>query len=284
MISETRKIALTKLLDDESPLVRNAVLQEIRDRNEEGLGFLHEVARQVGTGTDKHARKLLAELGADDPVGDFRTFIRSYRYELEVGCHLLERTINPDLEWSTAARFLDQMADRCNEFIDPSSSIFEQCKQLNLVFFHEYGFRGDVDNFYDPENNFISSVISRRKGIPISLGVIYLLVADRCGVSLEPIGAPGHFLLASLDDRNPFYLDPFSQGSFRSEEEMRQMLLTRNIEDAAEYLLPSTIGEVLCRFCRNLVHQYTLRNELDMARQFSDFIQEFDNAYERESS
>jgi regulator of sirC expression with transglutaminase-like and TPR domain len=271
-------------LDDESPRVREAVLHELRESSEEGVGFLQEIAREPGSGIGRHARSLLAELGADDPAGDFRSFIRSFRYELEIGCFLLERTVRPELEWTTAARFLDGVAARCSEFLDPAATVFEQCKQINLVFFHEYRFRGDLDHFHDPENNFLSSVIARRRGIPISLSVLYLLVAQRCGVPLEPIGAPGRFLLANLDDRNPFYLDPFDRGRFRTEEEVRQMLLTRNIEDGAEYLLPSPVGEVLCRFCRNLVHQYTIRNELHQARLFAGFIREFEDVYEREAS
>ncbi len=284
MISEDRKVALIKLLDDESPSVRQAVLREIRERNDEGVVFLQEVARQGALGVDRHARILLAELGAVDPDGDFRAFIRSFRYELEVGCYLLERTVHPEVEWTTVARFLDAAAARCMEFVDPDSSVFEKCKQVNLVLFHEYGFRGDLDHFHDPENNFIRSVIVRRRGIPISLCVIYLLVADRCGIRLDPIGAPGRFLLASLEEPNPFYLDPFDRGRFRTEEEVRQMLLTRNLEDGAEYLLPSPVGEVLSRFCRNLVHMFTLRNDLTKARQFAGYIEEFEDAYERESS
>jgi len=69
-----------------------------------------------------------------------------------------------------------------------------------------------------------------------------------------------------------------------AEEEVRQMLLSRHIEDGAEYLLPCPVGEVLCRFCRNLVHQYTLSSDLHRARQFAGYIQEFENAYERESA
>tara|TARA_R100000027_G_scaffold67619_1_gene67239 strand:+ start:27441 stop:28295 length:855 start_codon:yes stop_codon:yes gene_type:complete len=284
MISEGRKDALIKLLDDESPVVRQAVVAEIRNQEDDGVVFLREVARQRGSGIGRHARSLLVELGFDDPHGDFRSFIRSFRYELEVGCFLLERTVHPDLEWSMVAGFIDEVATRCRELIVPESSVFEKCKQLNCVFYHEYGFSGDLEDFENPDNNFISSVIYRRKGIPISLSVLYLLVADRCSITLDPIGTPGRFLLANLEDPNSFYLDPFDRGRFRSEEEVRQMLLTHHIEDGAEYLLPSTTGEVLCRFCRNLAHQYTLKNEMGKARQFTGYIQEFEDVYERESS
>lgn len=284
MISESTKDALKRLLDDDNPTVRNAVLRELKDQDEEGVSFLKEVASSAESGMVRHARSFLVQLGADDPVGDFRGFIRSFHYELETGCYLLERTVHPNLEWARIARFLDAMAERCCEFIEPGEPVYESCKKLNRVFYHEYGFRGDLDQFDDPENNFLGSVIARRKGIPISLSVIYLLVADRCGVSLDPIGAPGRFLLGHLEGANPFYLDPFDRGRIRTEEEVRQILLTQNVEDGAEYLLPSPVGEVLCRFCRNLVHQYTIRNNLRMARLFADFIQEFEDAYERESS
>ncbi|MEM0966520.1 MAG: transglutaminase-like domain-containing protein [Verrucomicrobiota bacterium] len=283
MLTEAKKEALLKLMDDESPTVRRALLQEISNENEEGVGFLQEVARQPGSGVEQFARDILKAMGADDPDGDFVSFIRSLRYELETGCFLLERTVHPHVDWREVSRFLDAVSARCGEFIDPDSSTFEKCKQINLVLFHEYGFEGDVEHFHDPENNFIRSVIERRRGIPISLSIIYLLVADRCRVSLDPIGAPGRFLLASLNEDSPFYIDPFDRGRIRSEDEVRHMLLTRNIEDGAEYLLPSPVGEVICRICRNLVHQYTLKNDLKRARQFAGYIQEFEQAYERES-
>lgn len=284
MLSKSRKDALVRLLDDNSEVVRGAVSQELKDLGDEGVAFLQEISRERGKGLDRYARRMLAELGEDDPVADFTRFVRSFRYELETGCHLLERTIHPELEWEQVCRFLDSVAVRCSEFMEEDSSTFEKCKQLNLVLFHEYGFRGDSTNFHDPENNFLSSVIRRRKGIPISLSTIYLLVSDRCGFKLEPVGIPGRFLLAHFDGDNSFFLDPFDRGRFRSEEEVRQILLSRNIEDSAEFLLPTPVGEILCRYCRNLVHQYTMRNELSRAHLFAGFIQEFESAYERESS
>ncbi len=283
MWNETRREALLRLLDDESPCVREALLAECRE-NEEAIAFLREVTGRRGDAAATHARQLLAALGLDDPRGDFLRFIDSFHYELETGCYLLERTVHPHLEWATVARFLDGVAARCCEFLDPEAPLFEKCKHLNLVLFHEYGFRGDLEHFHDPENNFLGSVIQRRRGIPISLSVLYLLVAERCHFRLEPIGAPGRFLLAHLDDRDPFYLDPFDRGRFRTEEEVRQMLLSRDVEDGSCYLLPAPVGEVLCRFCRNLVHQYTMQGQRDRADLFRGFICAFENAYERESS
>ena len=61
------------------------------------------------------------------------------------------------------------------------------------MLFHEWGFRGNVEQYTDPLNSFIDKVLARRKGIPISLSVLYLLVSERLGMPLEPVGLPGPF-------------------------------------------------------------------------------------------
>ena len=74
---------------------------------------------------------------------------------------------------------------------------------INRVLFHEWGFRGNVEQFTDPMNSFIDKVLTRRKGIPISLSVLYLLVGERLGLPLEPVGLPGHFVVGCYADEAP---------------------------------------------------------------------------------
>lgn len=280
--SQNKDAALRALLDDESPVVREAVRSELVNREDSGVGFLRELIRKNGPEAS-HARRYLRELGGTDTIEEFREFIRSFHYEIETGCVLMERAVYPDLDPSGTFQFLDHLAAASAEWFRDGFGSFEKCKAINRVVFHEYHFRGDRDGMQNPENSFLSQVIRRRAGIPISLSVLYLLVAIRCGVPIEPIGLPGHFLLGCFADDQPFFLDPFERGRFRTEEEVRQMILAREIEDAVEYLVPAPVGEILCRFCRNLVHQYTLSNDLPRAHLFAGFVRDFEVAYERYS-
>lgn len=275
---------MLRLLDDESPVVRRAVRAELQQRPGESVAWLRQTAQSADRRLAENARRWLVELGADDPVKAFRDFIHSFSYELETGCLLLERTVHEETDAGAVCHFLDGLAMRCQEFIREKSSVYEKCKQLNLVIFHEYGFAGNTADYNDPDNNFLQVLTRRRKGLPISLSILYLLVAQRCGFTVEPIGLPGRFLLASFEEPEVFFIDPFDRGRFRSEEEIRQILIGRNLHDAAEYLVPSPVGEILCRICRNLAHQYSTRGDLGRARLFAGFIGDFEAAYERESS
>lgn len=72
------------------------------------------------------------------------------------------------------------------------------------------GFRGDQRHYHDPRNSLLDVVLDRRVGMPITLSVVAIAVARRCGVELDAIGAPGHFLIR--DRRSGEYRDPFNGG------------------------------------------------------------------------
>src|SRR5262245_1307342 len=67
--------------------------------------------------------------------------------------------------------------------------------QVNEVFFGDLGFRGNSDDYYDPRNSYLTEVIDRRTGIPITLSTVYCEVARRIGLAAHGVGFPGHFLV-----------------------------------------------------------------------------------------
>lgn len=281
-LTDAKKSALTRLLDDESDLVRQALLSEFKRYGEESSAFLKGLAVHPNRILATHAKTYLEELGAHDTVGCFRRFIRSMEYELETGCLLLDRTVYPMLDASEVCIFLDGLASRCREITVLPASPLERCKVLNRVLFHECGFRGDVDHFYNPENSFLSRVIERRRGIPISLSILYILVGARCDLRLEPIGVPGRFMVGCYEGAEPFFIDTFERGCFRTAEDVRLLLKAPSMEDLRPLLQPSPVGEVLCRCCRNLVNQYASENNEAMVRVFTDFVNEFETTYRSE--
>lgn len=75
-----------------------------------------------------------------------------------------------------------------------------------------HGFLGDRERYDDPENSMLDSVLSRRRGLPIVLSVIYIEVARRAGIPLAGVGLPGHFVVGHFGTDPPVLLDPFSGG------------------------------------------------------------------------
>jgi regulator of sirC expression with transglutaminase-like and TPR domain len=280
-LSATEQEALLGLLDDTSATVRRALLARFMKLGGTAAPFLEAVARGSNRILARHAVWFLDELKFTDPVAEFSGFIRSENYELESGAFLLARTVEPRLDVAECRAELDSIAERCRELIVEPSSLREKCRVLNRVIFHECGFHGNVEHYTDPLNSFIDKVLKRRTGIPISLSIVYLLVAERLGLDLEPVGLPGHFIVGCFSDDLPFFIDAFDRGVFRDADEIFELLRANNIIPKATDLAPTPVREVLCRSCRNLVNHYTAAGKIEKAKLFGRFVEEFEATYER---
>lgn len=276
--------ALRSLLDDPSPAVRAALLAHFGGHRAEAEPFLREIAHGAHRALAWHARWFLDELKFSDPTAEFRTFIRSLNYELETGSLLLARTVRPDVDPGRCCEELDRIAARCRELIVEPSSAREKCRVLNRVLFHDFGFRGNLDQYTDPLNSFLDQVLERRKGIPISLSIVYLLVAQRIGLELEPIGLPGHFMVGCFLEDEPFYIDVFDGGVFHRADEIFALLRAHDLNPSPTDLAPTPVREVLCRSCRNLVQHYHAAGDPARARLFAGFVGEFEATYERHTT
>ena len=276
-----REAALRSLLDDSSAPVRQALLAYFNGLGASAAPFLRDIANGPNRSLARHAAWFLNELNFSDPVSEFRGFIRSLNYELETGSLLLARTVSPLLDISECCTSLDRIAGRCGELIVEPSTCREKCRIINRVMFHEWGFRGNVEHYTDPLNSLIDRVLARRKGIPISLGIVYLLVAGRLGIELSPVNLPGHFVVGCYGESEPFFVDPFENGLFRDGEEIFDLLRFHRIMPQASDLSPTPVREVLSRSCRNLANHYTAAGDLGRARLFASFVEEFDAAFAR---
>lgn len=283
-LAEAEKKALAALLDDPSPAVRQALRARFAQSEKESAEFLQELARQSQSELAQHASQYLRELNFTDPVSEFREFIRSLNYELETGALLLSRTVNPDLDVGACLLQLDAFAARCRELIAEPATAREKCRVLNRVLFHEHGLHGNADNYADPLNSFLDQVLIRRKGIPISLSIVYLLVADRVGLQLEPVGLPGHFIVGCYAEATPFFIDTFNAGLLLGAEEVFDLLNEDEVDASIIDLAPTPVREVLCRCCRNLVNHYMATQQPEQARLFASFVTEFESTHERHAS
>lgn len=283
IISHEREEALIRLLDDPSQSVQEALAAEFQRLGATGVSILQKVTQVEQGDLKEHANHILRTLVDPDPGQQLVDFIRSLRYDLETGLLLINRVIFPGMEVQAVRRGLDRLANRCRELRVAPMSPRGQCKLINRVLFHEFGFRGNSEDYGDPLNSCLEAVCRRRKGLPVTLSAIYILVADRLGLELEPIGLPGHFMVGCFLGDEPFYVDPFERGRFRSVEEIRQLLESQHVSPEFYHLVPVPVGEVLCRVCRNLVGHFDKRNQPRWANRFRSFVREFEETHRRRS-
>lgn len=157
---------------------------------------------------------------------------------------------------------LDELAAEARSFMDVSQS--GETEAFNYFLFELKRFAGNQLDYYDPRNSFLSEVIDRRVGIPISLSVVYIEVGRRAGLDVEGVGLPGHFIVRvrELGLSEALLVDPF-HGVMLTREDCQDRLDTVYdglVSLSDEHMRPASTPEILVRMLRNLKAVYTRSN------------------------
>jgi regulator of sirC expression with transglutaminase-like and TPR domain len=168
----------------------------------------------------------------------------------------------PDLDMQAVLAEIDELVVRARRRLPDDADVRTRVDALNRYFFRELGFSSNLNDYYDPDNSHLNVVLRRRRGIPISLAVIYLEMADQLGLPVRGVSFPGHFLLRVALPAEDLMLDP-TTGQTLSEAQMVEMLepyvqrVGESIGSALRVLLqPATRREIVARMLRNLKSIY----------------------------
>jgi regulator of sirC expression with transglutaminase-like and TPR domain len=188
-------------------------------------------------------------------------------------CHaamLIAANLQPDVDMQSAQQTLDTMAAGLYNRIRVHGEERERIQELNRYFYGDLGFAGDKQDYYLPENSLLNRVIERRRGIPITLAVIYLKLAAAAGLDAYGISFPGHYLLGVQTSGEQLILDPFDQGRELDHTQLRNMLqqLTQGMIDEsglAQNLRPAAKADTVVRILRNLKQIYIEGQKVEKA-------------------
>jgi len=165
----------------------------------------------------------------------------------------------PGLDTVAWTAHIDALADRVRDRCAPEAKPRQILGQINWVLFVEEGFQGNSDDYYDPRNSYLNDVLDRKLGIPLSLSLLYLAIADRVGLEMAGVNLPGHFLVRTGWGNSALFVDPFHEGEFldRSGCLRRVEEVTGEPADLSEeQFAPCSPALIVARMLRNLKAVY----------------------------
>lgn len=168
----------------------------------------------------------------------------------------------PEIEVDAYLRRFDELADKARNFVGTHGTPADQIERLNHFLFEEEGFSGDRDDYYDPRNSYLNDVLDRRKGIPISLSVVYCELAQRLALPVYGVSFPGHFL-ARYVGKPDVIIDPFFGKVISAEECARRLagVYGRAARFDLRLLEPAPARQILARMLANLKQIYVERQD-----------------------
>ncbi|MDX2243976.1 MAG: tetratricopeptide repeat protein [Leptolyngbyaceae cyanobacterium bins.302] len=181
----------------------------------------------------------------------------------------------PTLDVDAYVNGLDTMAADVVEQLPLELYPMKVLRSINQYLFEDLGFAGNQTEYYDPRNSFLNDVIDRRTGIPITLSLVYLAIAERIGFPMIGVNMPGHFLIRPAVDEMDVFVDPFHHGEILFPQDCRELLgkmFDRPVELRPEYVEPIGNRQFLGRLLTNLKVIYVNQKEFSKALDALDRI------------
>jgi regulator of sirC expression with transglutaminase-like and TPR domain len=190
--------------------------------------------------------------------------------DLLEGAMIISRYRYPELdEMRVKAKLASIRQDIWLELNDHLTA-FEKVRVFNHIFFQVHGFKGNKRNYHAPQNSYINEVLDSRTGNPLSLAIIYQVLAEDLGLPLRGVNLPNHFVLAYLDEDSIggtdsaqigeenvlFYVNAFSQGDILGRKEINEFLEKLKIEPRPMFYSPCTNIDIIRRQLNNLANSY----------------------------
>ena len=266
---------LIQLLTDRDAFIREKVSLQLIDIGEDALPFLEMAVRNEEVALRVKAQEVINTILPKKLGEKFRQLAHkglSQDVDLEAGVFLIMEFGYPDCDPEVCRQLLDSLAYQLEQKLDLNPDPSQVVSTLTHLLFQQENFRGNKQNYLDPDNSYINKVLQNKTGLPITLSILCVLVASRLSLPIVGVGLPGHFIAKYNHPKNPVYFDPFHQGRLLTPADCIQIMEQFGHPFEEIYLSQSTHQETLIRMMNNLIQVYQTSNETKKANTLSDYI------------
>jgi regulator of sirC expression with transglutaminase-like and TPR domain len=291
--------ALIYLLDDTDDEVIEQVQERLMSLGDDALMVLEEVLYQLEESIQiERVQGLIKKLKFDKNIQYFSIWKQTGAEDLLGAVIEIARIRFPDIERQEIENAIDKI--KLDAWLEMHYDLtsYEKVRILNHIFYNVHKFQGDSEDYHNADNSFINKVLKRHRGNPISLAIIYSIVAQKLNIPIYGVNLPQHFVLgykagddleiikayndSSELDQSPgseilFYINPFSQGLVLSHQSIYEFLKQINVEPRDEYFNVCSNVEIIQRILRNLIYTYEKEKNDEMLYVLQNIMQILEN-------
>ncbi|HEV8512937.1 MAG TPA: transglutaminase-like domain-containing protein [Cyclobacteriaceae bacterium] len=254
--------ALVSLLDDDDQQIISHVEGKILSIGKTVIPFLErEWESNLNPSVQSRIEELIHTLQYDLLRERLKNWYAGKDHDLLEGMWILATYQYPDLELEKLKQELEQIYYETWLEFRPDLYAFDQIKVINSVLFNKLKFGANTKNFHSPGNSMINVVLESRKGNPITLCVIYLLVAQKLKLPVHGVNLPNLFILTYKDDNHQFYVNAFNRGLIFSKQDIENYINELHLVPQSSFFEACSNLEIIRRALRNLVMSFEKMGE-----------------------
>ncbi|MCU0416292.1 MAG: transglutaminase-like domain-containing protein [Cytophagaceae bacterium] len=260
--------ALIALLDDEDSEVIAHVEQALYTSGEPIIPLLEKAwEEQFNPIVQKRIEDILHGVQFDILKKRLQHWKDKGAQDLLEGMWLVCTYQYPDLEYNQLKSALDQMYYELWPEFKSDIWPMDQIRIINNVLFTKLKFSPNTKNFHSPANSLLNQVIETKKGNPISLCVIYMLLAQKLKLPVYGVNLPNLFILTYKNDQTQFYINVFNKGILFTKEDIDQYLHQLNLSAMDIFYQPCSHLDIVARVFRNLIGCFEKLGEAERVKE-----------------
>lgn len=266
--------ALISLLDDEDREVVAHVEQQIRQMGGQMIPFLEaEWEGSFNADLQKRIEELIHDLQYESVLDRMRDWKNGGAMDLLEGLWIVATYQYPDLSLSKLKQDIEQLF--YDVWVDFKSDMHpdEQIKAMNSAFFSKLKFAPNTKHFHSPANSMINQVLESRRGNPITLCVLYMLIAKRLNLPVYGVNLPNLFVLTYKNSSGvQFYINVFNRGLIFTTKDIDQYIDQLNIKRLDTFYQPCTNADIVRRVLRNLTLAFEKNGDTERVQEVEKIL------------
>jgi len=271
MVNNDSILALINLIDDPDESIYEQIHDRLLSYGAEAIPYLENSWEEQDFGLlfQNRIETLIHEIQFEETKRKLVEWISSTEKDLLKGSVIVAKYQYPGLDESHIQDQIQAIQKDVWLEINNKQTALEKVRIINKVFFEMHHFKGNAKTFHSPLNSYINTVLETKKGNPLSLSILYSIVAKNLDLPVYGVNLPNHFILAYMDehainqflpDTNNFgvlfYINPFSKGSVFDAAEIKEFLDGINQPHLREYFEPCSNTSIIKRMITNLIASF----------------------------
>ncbi len=279
-VSEAEIKALIDLLDDNDQGVQAAVLNRLVEIGTQIVPSLEKAwETTINLSLQTKIETIIQDLQFEEVKNDLQNWVNNGCKDLLFGAFIVSKYQFPSLKYEFILLYIEKIKNDIEAVMNFSLTPLEKIRLINHIFFNIHKYSGNYSNYYAPNNYYINHVIETRKGSPITLAIIYIVVSQKLEIPIYGVNLPKNFIVAYKDlqvndisNSVIFYANPYNKGAILGKREIDYFLKQQKIDSDEKYFIPCSNVQIIERTLRYLISSYESTNQNDKIERLKKLI------------
>lgn len=273
-LTEKELNALISLLDDSDREVKEHVRDKIISLGNDVIPFLE---RKWESSFNPELQREIEDLVHELQITLLKQRLLEWKQtperDLLTGLWIINTYLYPELEFEELHAAMQQIYFEVWTSFNSDLPAYDKIRIINNVLFNDLKFSANTKNFHSPGNSMLKNVLETKRGNPLSLCAVYLLVANKLGLPIYGVNLPNLFVLTYKSKKQTFYINAFNKGLIFTKQDIHNYLEHLRITPKPEYFEPCENIHIIRRTLRNLAFSFEKIGEVDKAKEIQSLFE-----------